>query len=357
MRLLDHVAQCRVALVAEGPSAPRRTRLSGAAEHAAQVAQCALRYVLTDELTRLCAALAYSKGARALQCVDLIRVPAERVWIEWSREPWIEELKGFGFRCQNDHAGIGRCRGALIAASRDGRRGTIHTFWDSTDARLDVYASSMLAHFDLDGLPGPPEVGSDRCSHSWLTPMGAVRVSGGGDPEHDLISRCFRFQFEKSWAEYYERANLVRAERIALEQHCLGTIAPDIPLLLAFFLLLATRSGLPQNPVERDRLNRVRQRTGRHSLLDHIEVNAPFIPYSSRQQYASEPQNRTRRERRLHAVRGHLVRRGSQVSWRIPHLRGSARWGVVQSRTVTWQFDDRWPRSAEALSAVESFAG
>jgi hypothetical protein len=355
MRLVDHVAQCKLSILAAGLSPNSRTRLSGAADHAAQVAQCEFRYILTDELTRLCAALAYSKGARALQCVDLIRVPAERVWIEWSRAPWMEELKGFGFRFQEGQAAVGRCRGALIVASRDGRRGTIRTFWDSTDCKLDVYASSMVAEFNLDGSAEPAGM-AERCSHSGLSPMGAVRVSSGGKAEPDLIARCFRFQFESSWAEYYERANLARDEQIALTQHCLGTIAPDIPLLLAFFLLLATRGGLSENLVNRGRLNRIRQGDGRPSLLDHIEVSTPIIPYGSRQPFAPDAGARASRERRLHAVRGHLVRRGSTVFWRIPHLRGSARWGVVRSRTVTWQFDDRRAESREAVSAAEAFA-
>jgi hypothetical protein len=33
------------------------------------------------------------------------------------------------------------------------------------------------------------------------------------------------------------------------------------------------------------------------------------------------------------------VRRGSQLFWRVPHLRGSCRAGVVRTRTVTWTID------------------
>jgi hypothetical protein len=335
MRLVDHVAQCKLSILAAGQPPSNRTRLSGAADHAAQVAQCEFRYILTDELTRLCAALAYSKGARALQCVDLIRVPAERVWVEWNRLPWMEELRGFGFRVEEHRLGIGRCRGALIVGSRDGRRGRIRTFWDSSDADLDVYASAIVADFDLDG-----------CAELAMAD-GAMRVSSGDQAERDLIARCFRFRFERSWADYYGRASLARDQRAALTLQSLGTIAPDIPLLLAFFLLLATREGLPQNRITRGPLNRTRQRDGRPALLDHIEVNTPMIAYRSPQAFAANVGAGASRARRLHAVRGHLVRRGNTVFWRIPHLRGSARWGIVRSRTVTWQFDDRRAGSRE----------
>jgi hypothetical protein len=40
----------------------------------------------------------------------------------------------------------------------------------------------------------------------------------------------------------------------------------------------------------------------------------------------------------LHHVRGHIARRGDKVFWRLPHLRGSARLGVVRSRTVQLSF-------------------
>jgi hypothetical protein len=45
-----------------------------------------------------------------------------------------------------------------------------------------------------------------------------------------------------------------------------------------------------------------------------------------------------RRGPRLHHVRGHIARRGDKVFWRLPHLRGSARLGVVRSRTVQLSF-------------------
>jgi hypothetical protein len=105
-------------------------------------------------------------------------------------------------------------------------------------------------------------------------------------------------------------------------------------LMLTFLLLLATRPGLPRRPLMLERLNRARSRSGKAPLLPHMEVFAPLIPeYRSA---AVEGSGRIRRHPRLHHVRGHLVRRGSQLFWRVPHLRGSSRAGVVRTRTVTW---------------------
>src|SRR5580693_8586663 len=97
MRLADRVAQARTPFVAVCDSTGARARLSGASDCASEVAGCAIRFVLSDELTRLCAALAYSKGAQSLSCVDLMRIPAERLWVEWAYAPWRNELDRYGF--------------------------------------------------------------------------------------------------------------------------------------------------------------------------------------------------------------------------------------------------------------------
>jgi len=70
-----------------------KTRLSGAAELAPDIIACPIRYVMSDELVCLCADLAYSSGTRVLDCVDLIRIPAARLWLEWREEPWHSRLR------------------------------------------------------------------------------------------------------------------------------------------------------------------------------------------------------------------------------------------------------------------------
>jgi hypothetical protein len=108
-------------------------------------------------------------------------------------------------------------------------------------------------------------------------------------------------------------------------------------MLLAFFLLLSTRNGLPRRPRIMERLNRARARSGKVPLLDHIEVLSPVLP--ERDGATGNESFGCRRAPRLHHVRGHLMRRGCELYWRVPHLRGTARSGVVRTRTVTWTID------------------
>ena len=343
MRLADRIAQCRTPFVVENTKDGAVTRLSGAAEFSKHIAECATRYVLSDELTRLCTALAYSKGAATLDCADLLHVPAERVWVEWADAPWRNELALYGFKGRADAARSGR-GGVFVQSTSQGRQGLLRTFWaDGGESETAVFASSMEAYFDFDTQEGEePEV-FDRQEQS------SMCVSDEALGEADILRRCFRFRYERSWQDYYARAQLTSDQAAAVAHHSLGAIAIGVPVLLAFFLLLATRPGLPRRSLMLERLNRSRARSGKAALLKQMEVFAPLLP-----EYKSADGNGSRtphRSRRLHHVRGHLVRRGSKLFWRVPHLRGSARAGVIRTRTVTWHLD---PSSASSRIAAHS---
>jgi hypothetical protein len=330
--------QCRTPFVVRNAKDGSLSHLNGAAAFAEDIQRCATRYVLSDELTRLCTALAYSKGANTLACADLLHVPAERVWVEWTEAPWRSELARYGFKSPVDSRISGR-RGVFVQSTPHGRCGLLRTFWSSGESELNVLSSSMEAYFDFDTREGyTPQVfdGQQRSSF-W--------VSDEAVGDADILRRCFRFRFERSWQNYYECAHLTAQQVTAIAHHALGTIAIDIPVLLAFFLLLATRPGLPKRPLMLERLNKTRARSGKAALLEQIEVCAPILPqYKSARDGSGS--GASARLRRLHHVRGHLVRRGTRLFWRVPHLRGTARAGVLQARTVTWLFD---PSTSAAL--------
>jgi hypothetical protein len=330
MRLADRIAQCRTPFIVQNARDGSITHLNNAATFAKDINSCATRYVLSDELARLCTALAYSKGASSLACADLLHVPAEHVWVEWAEAPWRDELARYGFKNPAGSTAAGR-RGVFIQSTPQGRRGLLRTFWAEGESEVQVLSSSMEAYFDFDTPEGanPELFGRQQRS--------AICVSDSHVGDADVLRRCFRFRFERSWQEYYERAQLTCIQASALSRHALGTIAIDIPVLLAFFLLLATRPSLPRRPLMLERLNRTRAKSGKAPLLEQIEVFAPLLPdYKS---FGSGGPETSRRSRRLHHVRGHLVRRGGKLFWRVPHLRGNARAGSVRTRTVTWQVD------------------
>jgi hypothetical protein len=330
MRLADRIAQCRTPLVVHSTKDGSVTHLNNAAAFAKEIESCATRYVLSDDLTRLCTALAYSKGARTLACTDLLFVPAERVWIEWTEAPWRNELACYGFNNASDSVSSGR-RGIFIQANRDGRQGLMRTFWSSGESEFEVLSSSMEAYFDFDTQEGEDPVSFDRQKRP------SFGVSDNAVGKADILRRCFRFRFERSWQDYYAGGQLTAIQSAAVAHHALGSIAIDIPVVLAFFILLSTRPNLPRRPLMLERLNRARSKSGKARLLDQIEVFSPLLPEFRLSNESSS--GVSRRTSRLHHVRGHLVRRGSQIFWRVPHLRGRARSGIIHTRTVTWTID------------------
>jgi hypothetical protein len=207
----------------------------------------------------------------------------------------------------------------------------MRTFWSNESSELDVLSSSMEAYFDFDTQEGEAPVTFDEQNHP------SICVSENPLGRAGILQRCFRFRYERSWQNYYDAAQLTSAQAAALSHHALGTIAIDIPVILAFFLLLATRPGLPCRSLALERLNKARLKSGKARLLDQIEVFAPLLP-EYRPCVGGLSKDR-RRASRLHHVRGHLVRRGSKIFWRVPHLRGSARAGVIRKRTVAGIID------------------
>jgi hypothetical protein len=335
--LLDRIAQCRAPFIIVNDRDGERWHLSGAAEAGADIRNCPTRYVLSDDLTTLCTDLAYSKGARVFGCMDLLRIPAERLWIEWSYHPWLLRMSEYGFRNDPAHPAEGRY-GILVQAVADGLIGTMRSFWSFGQPQPAVFASAVVSRFRLDG---PLDVRSPLGAAVAARPA-VLRVNDRDSDPDDCLSRCFDFGFEESWARYY--THQIRDERLRCEvlRVSTGALAPAVPFLLAFLLLLLNRDRLPQQPSQLTHLNAARGLAGKHPLLDHIQVRAPIFAGTTA---AAGPTPTTGRRRppRLHHVRGHLVRRADQLFWRVPHLRGSARRGIVQSRTVTWIVDATAP--------------
>jgi hypothetical protein len=192
----------------------------------------------------------------------------------------------------------------------------------------------METHLDLDrGWP----------ASSLQVPVfagGLIGINASDEPGVADLFECLRFRFDDGWSAYYRHHPLNAEQRHDVMCASLAAVARDMPMILAFSLLLGARSALATHPVERSRLNRHRSAQDKPPLLDHVEVTCPLIDqaptYSD-----TKPLGEIRRAPRLHHVRGHLVRRGYRVFWRTAHVRGRSSFGRVRSRTVTLSFEAR----------------
>jgi hypothetical protein len=272
--------------------------------------------------------MAYAEGERLSGCLDLIHVPSPHLWLEWLEAPRQSTLLEVSAWANISYPIIKRT-GVLIDADPAGRFGTMRTFWSMPNEQ--VYAAALLTDFDLDRVMRPT-VNIDAVFSG--AACGVVMPDEAAI--HELLSHvCFRL--DPAWANYYRAASLTESERLMVLRQVLGPTAFDMPMILALFLLFAAKDGLQRQHVDLERLNHARRRSGKRPLLEHIEVRAPIAVGDQRSASASANDNRPR-GRRLHHVRGHITRRGDKVFWRIPHLRGNARLGVVRSRTVQLSF-------------------
>ena len=219
--------------------------------------------------------------------------------------------------------------GALIRAHGDGRSGEVRTFWSTPDER--VYCAALVAEFDLD-----TEIRATAASDLSIFDGGFSGVALLNEPAIDALLAHIRFRFEKPWLDYYRAARLPQADQATVLRTALGTSAFDLPMLFALFLLMCAKDGARRQPVNLDRLNRSRRTAGKCPLLEHIEVSSCIAGHHST---APRVDGGSQLSRRLHHVRGHLARRGHTIYWRSPHLRGSARLGVIKTRTVELAFN------------------
>src|SRR3984885_10342575 len=153
MRLLDRVAHCRAPFrLALGHHPSAQFQVTGPSCYAARVADCPLRFVLCDDLTRVCTELAFADGARLAGCLDLLRVPARNLWIEWNDEVHKRVIYETQWAADYDSASIGRRVGALLEGSPDGYRAVMRIFWaDSANDETEVTLSPLETHIDLRG--------------------------------------------------------------------------------------------------------------------------------------------------------------------------------------------------------------
>jgi len=344
MRLLDRVSRCQVPLCLTLPQAPAAPfTVTGPSQYAARVAECPLRFVLGDDLTRASAELAFADGARLAGCLDLLRVPARQMWIEWNDEVHKRVIYETQSAADYDAAAAGRRVGVLLQGSADGYAAMVRTFWadGAADESAEVILSPLEAHIDLRG------EFAGACEGGGVLAGGFAAVGHDTDAAMNCLLDHVRFRFDDAWAAYYRAAAIGPGTQREVVHGSLAAVARDIPLVLAFILLLSAKDATRSIPVSRAAINRKRQAHGRPPLLDHIEVRASLDAV-----YDADPTGAElvgRQSPRLHHVRGHLVRRDNRVFWRVPHLRGSGLRGMVRSRTVCLSFVR--PRGFDAPAA------
>lgn len=316
MRLFDTVSQAGEPLLVGMPGGAV-VELPGPSAIAPLVRAAPLRYVLDGSVTEFVAACAFTKTEWLIDCMELVRLPAQSLWFEWDDSERAAVLRHAGFRNASD---CRRRAGALISGSTGGRSGSIQIVWIGDDGEAEL--SPVVIAFDLDD-----PAFSSRCVDRDYK----FSVSLAGHEALEAVFRHSRFQLRREWTDYYNSLSLSPAEEYDVLRGNFEAAAAEFPFFIGFLLALAARNALTLSPVALDRLNRARGRSGKQDLLDYTEVSAQIGRYRAN---AAGDFESSRREARQHFVSGHLVRRGERIFWRRAHLRGNPRLGTVLGRNI-----------------------
>lgn len=317
MRLLDLVAQTLEPLKVELANG-ELIELPGADALAPLLARCATRYVLDDDVAALCTQTAFEHESVIGECLDILRLPASHLWLEFDNVGRAGVLARAGLTVDAPRSQ----RLGILMTGAGGRAGAVQFLWQSR-AASGAEQAPVYAEFDLDHA-GFAQGGDNETTFGVaLTNMPQLA------PLFDRV----RFRLDPAWHAYYQRVTESPEHYRRVLQEVIAPLCGDLPILFAFFLLLMTRGALQGRATDLARLNRARVNRGRPPLLDHVEMALDLTAHAVPANDLSEPHGRA--HARLHLVRGHLVRRGDCVYWRSAHMRGNAELGVVSSRTVT----------------------
>lgn len=311
MRLLDGVNQADTEIVVETPRGERR--LPGAGAIASALAECPFRFVCDGAVTAAAAAVALD--FRLLSgCVDLIRLPAQSVWIEWDEDVRRMYFRENGIGRGDIPENAGQRVGALVQA--DEQRLRIQICWSRPD-RERIELSPVSIEMDLSAERDAAS-GDDR-----------VHLCVDDDAADALFERL-SFVIRPEWRAYYGEFGAAATEAVANAQR----VALDANMVMAFALLMAAREPLRHLSVDRCQLNRARLRRGRQPLLHHVELAMP-LSVAKIERGLQTGSDTHRAASRLHIVRAHLVRRGAGIFWRRAHLRGHPDRGQIATRTIS----------------------
>jgi hypothetical protein len=329
MRLHDRVSASTKPVHVALPD--RRTfLLPSAAAIAAEVRNTPVRYVLDDDVAALAMRIALGDAARLIDCLDLVRIGAPLLWLEWNERGSLRAMAELGIREPASEARSARV-GLLVRSDPTGRRGDFSIVWEGEAPEPDL--SPLRVKFDLDD--------STFANHESGGREGRRVVIKESEPLTRLLAHA-RFCLAKEWDVYFGVACSDASKREEAWLQNLNMATADFPFLVAFCLLISAKSAFALRPKSFDRLNAARARSRKPPLLDHIEVSARIDRPASTGDEGRDPVGRA--PSRLHLVCGHLVRRGARVFWRRAHLRGAADRGVIASRTISLR--NRRPEAA-----------
>jgi len=322
MRLVDQVGN-EPAFVVENERIGGAVRVRTAADFRLRLQATPHRFILDQSATAFCTEFSVLEAAMLGDSMDILRFPAHRFWIEWMERPRVDTLASLRPGLFPQRAGVASQTraGALVEINPDERSGRAWLFTGG-DASADL--CPLFLDFDTRGA-----VQVDAKPR-----LSRFKFACKEFPELDQVTRHCTINVEPSWLDYCRAATDGDDQFNREIANTASKILFDWPMIAAFSLLYPLPKPFVRRGSDLARLNLARERRGLSPLLDHVEVTASLGARGTSGEIGGGTGSGAVRGKRLHHVRGHLVRRGDRVFWRSPHLRGKPELGEVMTRTV-----------------------
>lgn len=332
MRLLDHIAR------STAPHLVCLPRVFSPCDFAQQVADCPLRYVLSDRLVRICIELACSRGDELSGCLDLARFPASRhIWIEWN-----------DLTCQLDsraQVAVGRtpgrvrARGALVSVGANLRSASVRSFLLPKGASPTPVVVPMTTLLELGNghSASPPD----------LLHAPTIEAPETSLPQLKRLLDHTRFRLDPNCADHYRSFSRSPKMIEQLTQADLEQAALDVSILLGLSLLLSLRANLPCMPVNGRTLSQKSQ------LYGFIELSAPLFLAAPRLAGSTVPECGSLG---FDHMPGDIQRRKDTVFWRRNNWSAHVRLGQASKNcTPVWSVAPSCAPQRSTLSLVRAF--
>jgi len=321
MRLVDQIGGEQGFLV-ENERLGETFRVRTAADFRLKLQATPHRFILDQAATQFCAEFSVVEARMLADSMDILRFPAHRFWIEWMERARVDTLAALrpGLFPERARVPTQTRAGALVEVNADQRSGQA---WLFTGGQINADLCPLFLEFDTGMAPAlSGDVGPNRFG-----------FTSQDFPELNAVTRHCAINVERSWLQYGRSAMSNEGQFAAEIASLAGKIVFDWPMIASFSLLYPLPRPFSRRPSNLARLNHARQGKGQTALLDHLEISASL---NSRREAGPDHGAGLAGGggKRLHHVRGHLVRRGDRVFWRSPHLRGRPELGEVRTRTV-----------------------
>ncbi len=327
-RLIDRVIHYKAPLEILSPDRTRKYRLPGAANLARSLRETPLRYVLDAHVTRFCTQSACTSPQLIEQCLDLISLPAPRFWVEFDDTERLSALETYARglsagRRSTAAAPKAGCRvGLLVEADADGAGGSIKVCWCSSADDLHPDVSPALIRFSLRSRMAPhTSSGYGHAAPMADGPLAVLRP----------LNQFSCIQVDEVWMRYYRAVAKSDLDLQKAMKDLAANIWFDWTLLASFLVCLNVQGGLDQRKVERREPLYNGRKLRMAGRPEHVEVTSTLL---GERIAVSNQAGGQARARRLHFVRGHLVRRADRIFWRSPHLRGDISLGHPVKKTI-----------------------